>query len=333
MSKISIIIPVYNVEKYLSKCLDSVINQTYKDIEIICINDGSTDNSFGILEDYAQKDIRIKIINKKNEGVSIARNIGINQSNGEYIIFLDSDDWIESNTCELSIDCIKKHDADICCFGINEIVKDNINIREWESPALKKEILQLEDKKILMVNACGKLFKRSFLLNNNISFPEMIKTGEDAIFNLTCLCNNAKYITLNERLYNYLCDRNDSATNNIKNAINSDIAGYKYFFNQLIFKKANETYKILIIEKFIEQIIYYYNKSSDYRIKYGFEIFLFYCYLRMNFSLNLLSQVDNFGFFKQFSPLKFIFSIRNTNDKKHNVITILGIKIKFKRNN
>ena len=89
MVQVSIIVPVYNVEKYLSKCLESLINQTLKDIEIICVNDGSTDNSLSILKEYANKDSRIKIIDKQNEGVSVARNTGIEVATGEYLMFVD----------------------------------------------------------------------------------------------------------------------------------------------------------------------------------------------------------------------------------------------------
>ena len=95
MPKVSIIVPVYNVEKYLSKCLDSIVNQTLKDIEIICINDGSVDNSQSVLEAYAKKDTRIKVINQENLGLSCARNKGIDIAQGEYIGFVDSDDWID----------------------------------------------------------------------------------------------------------------------------------------------------------------------------------------------------------------------------------------------
>ena len=95
--KVSVIVPVYNVEKYLKDCLNSVINQTLEDIEIICVNDGSTDNSLAILEDYAKKDSRIKIINQKNKGLSGARNTGMKHVQGEYILFLDSDDWLKED--------------------------------------------------------------------------------------------------------------------------------------------------------------------------------------------------------------------------------------------
>ena len=97
---ISVIIPIYNVEKYLTKCIESVINQTYKNLEIILVNDGSTDNSKEIIDKYSSIDSRIKVINKKNGGLSDARNVGIELAKGEYITFLDSDDWIELNMYE-----------------------------------------------------------------------------------------------------------------------------------------------------------------------------------------------------------------------------------------
>ena len=97
MPKVSIILPVYNVEKYLSQCLDSIVNQTLKDFECICINDGSPDNSLAILKEYASKDSRIKIINQENKGQSSARNVGMNFSKGKYIAFIDSDDWISTD--------------------------------------------------------------------------------------------------------------------------------------------------------------------------------------------------------------------------------------------
>ena len=118
MPKVSIIVPVYNVGKYLSKCLDSLINQTLEDIEIICINDGSTDNSLDILKSYRTKDSRIKIIDKPNEGLSITRNLGIHSATGNYIGFIDSDDWIDLDFYEKLYSAITSNDVDIACATI-----------------------------------------------------------------------------------------------------------------------------------------------------------------------------------------------------------------------
>ena len=118
MIKISVIIPVYNVEQYLRECLESVINQTLSELEIICINDGSTDSSLDILREYEQKDNRIIVINKDNEGQAAARNIGISMAKGEYIGFLDSDDYIDSNFYEKLYNAAKKYKADIACTNL-----------------------------------------------------------------------------------------------------------------------------------------------------------------------------------------------------------------------
>ena len=122
--KVSIIIPVYNVEKYLKKCLDSVINQTLKDIEIICIDDGSTDSSYTILNEYAQKDNRFVILKQKNNGAGAARNKGIEIAKGEYLYFLDSDDFVDITLLEKAHTKIKENDCDICIFK-NYFYNDN----------------------------------------------------------------------------------------------------------------------------------------------------------------------------------------------------------------
>ena len=111
---ISIIIPVYNSENYLKKCIDSVLSQTYKDIEVIIVNDGSKDNSDKICKNYADQDSRIKYYSQKNSGVSVTRNNGIKYSSGAYIAFLDSDDYIESNFCEIMLRELEKESSDMC---------------------------------------------------------------------------------------------------------------------------------------------------------------------------------------------------------------------------
>ena len=115
MKKVSVIVPVYNVEKYLSRCLESLINQSLKDIEIICINDGSTDNSLQILKQFAYKDNRIKIINQTNSGQSVARNKGLAIASGKYIGFVDSDDWIDNDYYEKMFETIERTNSDFAC--------------------------------------------------------------------------------------------------------------------------------------------------------------------------------------------------------------------------
>lgn len=119
--KVSVIIPVYNVEQYLRECLDSVVNQTLRDIEIICVNDGSPDNSLAILEEYASKDKRIKIINKENGGISSARNCAIPLAKGEYIGFVDSDDWIDLDFYEKLYNTAKRYKAEVACTNLYRV--------------------------------------------------------------------------------------------------------------------------------------------------------------------------------------------------------------------
>ena len=168
--KISVIIPVYNVEKYLGECLDSVINQTLKDIEIICVNDGSTDNSLFILKEYASKDNRIKIIDKENEGLGYTRKRGLKTAIGEYILFLDSDDKYDSNNAlEYLYNNIKKNDADILIFCISNY--DNGNQKKWnlkiDEPENVGKILNFQEFSVYILNgcysACNKLYSKKFL--------------------------------------------------------------------------------------------------------------------------------------------------------------------------
>ena len=126
MPKFSIVIPVYNVENYLAECLDSVLAQTFKDFEVICVNDGSTDKSGEILKSYAQKDDRIKIIYKENGGLSSARNEGLKYVAGELCYFLDSDDYIESNLLEYAVKIFDNYEIDYFAFGSKVFVEGNV---------------------------------------------------------------------------------------------------------------------------------------------------------------------------------------------------------------
>ena len=122
-NKISVIIPVYNVEKYLRRCLESVINNTYTNLEIICINDGSSDNSLKILNEYAARDSRVVVFSKSNGGLSSARNKGIKKSTGEYITFIDSDDWVHPQFFEILIQSLQNDNTDAAICGFSQVEK------------------------------------------------------------------------------------------------------------------------------------------------------------------------------------------------------------------
>ena len=197
MYKVSIIVPVYNIEKYLAKCLDSLINQTLKEIEIICVNDGSTDNSAEILNEYAQKDSRIRIINQENTGLSAARNTGINNANGEYIGYVDSDDWVDLNFYENLYNAAKENDADIAVAGIKRVggehYKEKVFLK-FEKPTTtentdeKFRLCDIPDKSYVW----NKIYKLSEIKDHSLYFRvgvnyEDIIYAPKIIHTLNCL--------------------------------------------------------------------------------------------------------------------------------------------------
>ncbi len=212
---ISIIIPVYKVEKYLEKCIESVLKQTYTNLQIILVDDGSPDNCGKICDEYAKKDSRIEVIHKINGGLSDARNVGINRANGRYIGFVDSDDYIKEDMYEKLINLIKEYDADISICNLYDVIdgkeyvrnKDN-GIHEYSRIDILKEILL--DKNIQSY-AWNKLYKKE--LFDEIKYP-IGKKYEDigTTFYLFEKCN--KIVVTSEPEYYYL-KRADSLVNNV----------------------------------------------------------------------------------------------------------------------
>lgn len=185
--KVSIIIPIYNAENYLEKSIDSILNQTLKDIEIICINDCSTDNSLAILRKYAKIDNRIKIIEQKeNKGAYVARNKGLELANGEYIGFVDADDYIEKETYEISYNTAKQKNSDIVVFGGKTFqVEETWADKELTTPNITYEdnsIYALLKNNGARLQVWNKIYRKSMLNNNMIKFREG-KIGLDTVFN------------------------------------------------------------------------------------------------------------------------------------------------------
>ncbi|MHD0314255.1 glycosyltransferase [Fusobacterium varium] len=208
--KVSVIIPVYNTEKYLEKCLDSVLKQTLEKIEIIAINDGSKDSSKDILEKYSIFE-KFRIINKKNEGASKTRNLGINLAKGKFIYFMDADDYIEKNMLLEMYDKAEKDNLDIVvCDYYNEDFKTrkyvkNLDIKENEiisGVEYARYLLQSEKK--IVPSIWGKMIRRSIYINNNIRFPENIFIGEDTVLGIKTAYFSKKVGKINKPFYHYI---------------------------------------------------------------------------------------------------------------------------------
>lgn len=214
---VSIIVPVYNTESYLEKCLNSILNQTYKNIEVIIIDDGSTDNSYKILQEFQNKDKRIILLQQDNSGQGVARNKGIEVSKGKYIFFVDSDDKVTENMVEEMVLEIEKTNSDFSSFLIafEDSKSQKIYKKKFNSTILKnEEIYQntLEIKDIFSV-PWNKIYKRKFLVDNEIYFPK-IKKNEDMLFvhKLAFFSNKCSF---SNKIFYYAWMREGSTSRNI----------------------------------------------------------------------------------------------------------------------
>lgn len=211
MIKVSVIVPIYNASEFLDRCLSSIVNQTLKDIEIILINDGSTDDSKIIIDKYMSKYKNIILIDKKNEGVGKARNDGIRKASGEYITFVDSDDYIKENMLEVFYEYSKKHSLDMMT-SLYYKVKNNKEIL-WKASKYKIGNVKTSPNIILAVEYApwGKLYKRSMVIENNIFFEEN-KKYEDMPFVCKCLLKSKLVGQLTEGYYYYVINNNSQTT-------------------------------------------------------------------------------------------------------------------------
>ncbi|MBQ6992723.1 MAG: glycosyltransferase [Clostridia bacterium] len=267
MPKISVIIPVYNTEKYLKKCLDSVINQTYQDFEIIIVNDGSTDNSDKIIKEYTCKNPeKIKSYKKENGGLSSARNYGLSKATGEYISFIDSDDYIDHNLFNKLKGEMEKN-TDLIKFKLTTVDIDYKEISKIDGPVFKQRYGEeafnsLVFKDELMEPACIYLYKKSLLIENNFKFSENKYHEDFGLTPIILLC--AKTVaSINFFGYFYVqsnntITRNDNYQRTIKRA------------NDLLFhydRMKDEVEKIDIELKTKENIYLYYSNAIFNNIK------------------------------------------------------------------
>lgn len=211
---VSIIVPIYNSEKYIGKCIDSIINQTYKNIEILLINDGSLDNTLNIARSF--KDKRIIIIDKENTGVSDTRNVGIKEAQGDYIAFVDSDDWIDKNYIYWLLSDMKNNNSDIVISGFNKI-KDNSTTHKVLNHKIIDMCNKINNTKILYellysyngAAMWSKLYKTNIIKDLTM---KKIKIGEDMLFNIECFQNCRNICISSYCGYNYYI--NESSVTN-----------------------------------------------------------------------------------------------------------------------
>ncbi len=337
MTKVSVIVPVYNVEKYLSKCLDSLVNQTLRDLEIICINDGSTDNSLKILRQYASNDSRIIVIDQKNSGTGSARNRGLKVAKGEYIAFADPDDWLELNAFEELYKKAKELNAQILMFDYN-IASDKKTKYRCQADVLKEKFnFDLCEKKYLDKNDIKKFFcdisvyvwckiyQKQFLDEHKIYFPE-VYFSEDHFFTWLCLYNAEKIYYMNKSFYYYYM--------RLTSAVNSYFDPTYSVFDVTISMKKFIYEKMPEFTERIEDLCYYnfvhlYNAMPFYAF-FKRRKFLkkYYEYFGKEKYSNLIKKLDESKkpFYRE------IFSVQNKfYTFKVKEITILGFKFRYEK--
>lgn len=259
MKKISVIVPVYNVEEYLEECINSITNQTYTNLEILLIDDGSTDNSSSICDEYVKKDNRIKVIHQVNGGLGNARNTGLDNATGDYIMFSDSDDCFVPNSCEVMLKEIEEKNADYVIGNYQNCTEDGTL---WEKPIFdiekyKKFKLSIKDYRnsffIMNSSVCNKIFDAQFIKRIGVRFVEGVP-AEDAIFSTYCFMKSKNVYYIPDVMYLYR-QRGEATSISMS-------CSHKYFDG------INKAYKI-IYENFKDNnelgfYRYFYAKSMTY---------------------------------------------------------------------
>lgn len=316
--KISVIIPVYNTSVYLEQCLESLISQTLMEIEIICINDGSTDNSLSILETYKNKDSRIKIINQQNKGQSSARNSGIEAAQGEYIAFLDSDDYVKNDFLEKLYKNAKNFDSDISMCSI-EIFDENTGKNYSHSPYLSLDIFDksFENRCFLpsetfdfLFRICvvpwNKIYKRDFLNKNNLKFVENLNF-EDNVFFIDAYTSAHRISIVKEELVIYRQNSQTSYSSAVKKHDKKKLDFFKIFeLEEKILKQKNIYHQLKEYFEFtkLNSLKDWYDKITDIEVKKEYEKIFDTIYPHIKYIKKLLPIFEFVQYIKLKSLLK-----------------------------
>ena len=273
---VSIIIPVYNADLYLEKCLKSVVSQSYQNLQILCVDDGSKDSSLEILNQYAEKDGRIIVIHKENEGVSVARNIALERVSGDYIMFVDGDDWIDTDTIETAVAVIKKNDVDVVMWSyVRELEKESAKKVIFDSDvyydkaAVKEKLYRRmvglygeetskPENADALCTVWGKLYKKDLIIDNEVKFYDIreIGTYEDGIFNLSVFSKVNSAVFINRCMYHYRRNNDSSLTSSYNPNLSNQWNKLFDIIEEYIEKKEeDETFKIALSNRIVFGLI------------------------------------------------------------------------------
>ena len=256
---VSIIIPVYNAEKSLRRCLDSVLEQSYPDTEIVIINDGSTDNSISIINEYSLQNTNIRLISQESAGPSAARNTGIREAKGNYITFVDSDDYLEITAISDMMVNQKEYDSDLVIA--NHIRHEGNKIISFETSlpeVLNKDTaLQAFLEKKIKVGCCGKIYNRSFLIERNLFFPED-RYGEDIYHLFNMIISDAKITWLNKPVY-HVVNTETSVCNTFNPKFLLLLDTMKYMKAELVNNELWNSHRRQFYEYYSDKVLYLVN--------------------------------------------------------------------------
>lgn len=338
---ISIIVPVYNVEKYLRQCLESLINQTYKNIEIICINNGSKDKSSEILVEFAQKDSRIKIITQEKSGVSAARNSGLKIASGDYIMFVDSDDWAEIDACEKLITEAKLTGADVVLFSHYDVFPNKKNLYDISKNCKKSyyKFDNIDDYIKNIIYAPGilwdKFCRKDFI--ENIAFIPDLAQSEDMLFWFEVLYNKPAISVFNQALYNYRNISVSSILNAFENSIKKYGKAHELLKQSNLYKNASKEGRMYLTDRNMNYFCWMWVKHKNKR-DIIFDEIQKYLKEYNDFDKNSVKNLTNYKklkkIIKSYKNRKFnefvgkIFSIKNDAKREYKIITLLGLEYK-----
>lgn len=272
MELISVIVPVYNAEKYLLRSMDSIMAQSFKDIEIICIDDASTDNSVSVLQELQQCDNRIKIIQHDvNKGAAVSRNDGLKLARGEYVIFLDSDDYFYENMLKEAYEKAVMHDADVVIFSSEQVrVIEDGDFKDFpvtNSVQYEYQVIDNVDKKINFICKArhvpwDKLVKRKFLNDNRIKFQNL-PANEDVLYSYATVLLAEKIVTCNKVFVRYFCGREGSLTAFCSNKENYMIEAYHAVWQFMQENEIDEKLKITLLNGLLDNLQRYFSNPDN----------------------------------------------------------------------